>query len=170
MWLLKAITMDLYAPVLSEDPDKTHRSPLTPRLPTGYAKTPLRQTHHAYVLEDDEASGQVATEFLKGYGFKTVTWRRSMVEAMKDADDLATGQYDLILLDMMLPDGTGMPLLDRIKRRGCPVPAGLYTGRSNLEDSAFYDNHACDFVFEKPMSAATFVHTLNDLKKLAKED
>lgn len=162
--------MDLYTPFLSEDLDKTHRPSLTPRLPMGYARTPLRHTDHAYVLEDDEASGQVATEFLKGYGFKTVAWRRSMVEAMKDADDLATGQYDLILLDMMLPDGTGVPLLDKIKRRGCPVPAGLYTGRSNLEDSEFYDTHACDFVFEKPLMAATFVHTLNDLKKLADED
>ena len=161
--------MDLHAPFLSEDLDKTHRPPLTPRLPTGYAKTPLRQTNHAYVLEDDEASGVLATEFLKGYGFETVTWRRSMVQAMKDADDLATGQYDLVLLDMMLPDGTGVPLLDKIKRRGCTVPVGLYTGRSNLEDSAFYDTHACDFVFEKPLMAATFVHALNDLKKLADE-
>ena len=161
--------MDLYAPFLNEKSDEKQRPPLTARLPAGYTKQALRRTESAYVLEDDEASGLVATEFLKGYGFKTITWRRSMIEAMKDADDLAAGKYDLILLDMMLPDGTGVPLLDKIKRRGCPVPAGLYTGRSNLEDSEFYDNHACDFVFEKPLMATTFVHTLNDLKKLADE-
>ncbi len=39
------------------------------------------------------------------------------------ADDaLATAQYDLILLDLMLPDGHGLPFLRKLRARGGQDP------------------------------------------------
>jgi DNA-binding NtrC family response regulator len=160
--------MDLYEPILTDGDQVDQNTIKTRRLRPVYKKTPLKRTDTAYVLEDDEASGLVATEFLKGYGFKTVVWRRSLVQAMKDAPALARGEYDLVLLDMMLPDGTAVSLMDKIKDEGCPSPVGFYTGRAALEGADFYDQHACDFIFEKPLMADAFVDTLDDLKRAAK--
>ncbi len=157
-----------------KDIDNTGKTPATesndnapPRtqLRSVYAKTPLTQTVRAYLLEDDEANGLVASEFLKGYGFEEVVWRRSLVQAQSDLKALTEGEFDIVILDIMLPDGTAVSLLDQIKDAGCPCPVGLYTGQSKLEDQAFYDRHGCDFIFTKPLMADHFVDTLDALKK-----
>jgi len=135
-----------------------------PKLRTVYTKTPLTKTERAYLLEDDEANALVAEEFLKVYGFKEIIWRRSLEEAAQDLAALAGGRFDLILLDVMLPDGTSVDFLNQIKARGCPCPIGFYTAKSELEDESFYDAHGCDFVFAKPLLINEFVETMDALK------
>ncbi len=130
-----------------------------------YSKTPLTQTVRAFLLEDNEANALIATEFLKGYGFEDVVWRRNLDACRTDLKEIQDGAFDLVVLDIMLPDGTSVGLLDAIKDTGCPCPVGLYTARSDLEDDAFYDQHGCDFILSKPLMADHFVDTLDGLKK-----
>jgi DNA-binding response OmpR family regulator len=146
-------------------PDQFSDDPYArPKLRTVYAKTPLTKTDRAYLLEDNEANGVVAEEYLKVYGFTEVVWRRSLEAAEPDLPALADGEFDIILLDVMLPDGTSVDFLRRIKDAGCPCPVGFYTAKSSLEDASFYDAHGCDFVFAKPLLVDDFFMTLNALK------
>jgi DNA-binding response OmpR family regulator len=135
-----------------------------PKLRTVYTKTPLTKTERAYLLEDDEANAVVAEEYLKLYGFEEVVWRRSLEDAAPDLPALAGGRFDLILLDVMLPDGTSVGFLNQIKAGGCPCPIGFYTAKSELEDESFYDAHGCDFVFAKPLLLQEFTATMDELK------
>lgn len=129
-----------------------------------YGKTPLLKIDRAYLLEDNEANGIVASEYLQHYGFKQVIWRRSLAEALPDQVDLSDGVYDIALLDVMLPDGTAVEYLRQIKDAGCPCPAGFYTAKSTLEDQSFYDTIGCDFVFAKPLMIDDFFDVLDRLK------
>lgn len=146
-------------------PDMPAWEPRTrPRLRTVYTKTPLIKTDRAYLLEDNEANAVVAEEYLKVYGFTDIVWRRSLEEAMADLEALAGGRFDLILLDVMLPDGTSVDFLKQIKDAGCSCPIGFYTAKSSLEDESFYDAHGCDFVFAKPLLVDEFIATMDALK------
>lgn len=146
-------------------PESNDNLPQSPHLRPVYSKSPMTRTVRAFLLEDDYGNGVVATEFLKGYGFQEIVWRRNLEEAQADLEALKNGEFDLAILDVMLPDGTSVTLLDQIKDAGCPCPVGLYTGRPGLEDQAFYDVHGCDFVFTKPLMADDFVDTLDELSR-----
>ena len=56
-------------------------------------------------------------------------------EKLDDASAfVATGEYDLILLDIMLPDGDGRDFLKQQRARGLDTPVIVLTARSQVSD------------------------------------
>lgn len=80
------------------------------------------------------------------------------------ANEPATGealardaQYDLIVLDLMMPQTNGFTLTERIRRRDRLTPILMVTGRTNdplLKGSA--RRSGVDSVMEKPVEADAF--------------
>jgi two-component system, CitB family, response regulator DctR len=71
------------------------------------------------VVEDDPVVGEINREFTERIeGFRVVGIARSGAEALKAVDHL---QPDLILLDVYMPDGTGMEAFRELRRRGVAV-------------------------------------------------
>ncbi|MFZ1481431.1 MAG: response regulator, partial [Paracoccaceae bacterium] len=65
---------------------------------------------------------------LNGHG---VDWAASLAEAQ---DCLAAARYDLILLDIALPDGDGRRFLADLRRAGNDSPVIMMTARSAVAD------------------------------------
>lgn len=85
---------------------------------------------------------------LDGHG---VDWAASLAEA---DDHLATASYDLILLDIMLPDGDGRDFLAAHRRARRDTPVIVMTARSAVSDRvALLDTGADDYV-TKPFDFA----------------
>jgi two-component system response regulator TctD len=102
------------------------------------------------LVEDNPDLGQSvqARLALDGHG---VDWATSIAEA---GDHLAAASYDLILLDIMLPDGDGRDFLSahRAARRDTPVI--VMTAKSAVSDRvALLDSGADDYV-TKPFDFA----------------
>ena len=76
-------------------------------------------------------------------------------ETLADAEDhTATASYDLILLDIMLPDGDGRDFLAAERRRGRDTPVIVMTARSAVSDRVeMLDTGADDYV-TKPFDFA----------------
>lgn len=64
-------------------------------------------------------------------------------------DCLATAEYDLILLDVMLPDGDGREFLVRSRTR-LSVPVIVLTARSQVSDRVIALDHGADDYITKP--------------------
>jgi two-component system response regulator TctD len=64
-------------------------------------------------------------------------------------DCLATAEYDLILLDVMLPDGDGRDFL-RHSRARLEVPVIVLTARSQVSDRVLALDHGADDYLTKP--------------------
>jgi DNA-binding NtrC family response regulator len=80
------------------------------------------------VLEDDPAFAGVLQEELRGRGHSVET-TRSVAEAI---DQLGDATFDVALLDLQLPDGSGLDVLRVIGAESYPVEALVLTGNAEV--------------------------------------
>ena len=79
-------------------------------------------------IEDDVTLGQAVREHIASLGYG-VDWLRTMQEA---GDALATVDYELVVLDLGLPDGKGLDFLKELRRRGSSVPVIIATAMDQI--------------------------------------
>jgi two-component system, OmpR family, response regulator QseB len=105
---------------------------------------------HILLIEDDLDLGRALQSALKVEGL-TSEWLRRAVDAPAAVDATTV---DCVLLDLTLPDGSGLDLLARWRAQGEQVPIIVITARSAVEDRlAGLDGGADDFVI-KPFATA----------------
>ncbi len=99
--------------------------------------------HRILVVEDDESLRLVLADNLETAGY-AVTSAATLAEARRA---VALAPYDLIVLDVMLPDGSGHALAAEIRRQRLATRILLLTARS-LEDDIVqgFDAGADDYV------------------------
>lgn len=82
------------------------------------------------LVEDHASLGESLQAALKGNRY-AVDWVRTLEAA--DAA-ISTARYDLMLLDLGLPDGDGADFLKECRRRGVTLPILVLTARGGLND------------------------------------
>jgi DNA-binding response OmpR family regulator len=95
------------------------------------------------LVEDNARLSNLVVGELCNAGF-VADW----VESLQAADDaLAVGVFDLLLLDLGLPDGDGIAWLRKFRLRNCDVPVIVITARGELDDRITgLDNGADDYL------------------------
>jgi two-component system OmpR family response regulator/two-component system response regulator QseB len=82
------------------------------------------------VVEDHEDLARLVGEILQAEG-----WAVDLAQSLEEAEGLlAAFPYDLVVLDLTLPDGDGMDLLRSLRGRGEGVPVLILTARDALRD------------------------------------
>ncbi len=82
------------------------------------------------LVEDNERLLQLVAAGLRAGGFTTDGFA-----TVADSEEvLATVTYDAVVLDLGLPDGDGIDLLKRLRRRGMTVPVLVLTARDGIDD------------------------------------
>jgi len=84
---------------------------------------------HALIVEDDANSAEMLAEIVAAEGFSTAT-AGSLLDARRQ---LAFRPPDIVLLDLTLPDGSGIELFDAVDRQDSEVV--LITGQASVETS-----------------------------------
>ena len=103
---------------------------------------------HALIVEDDDDSAQMMAALVTTEGFSAAT-ARSLHDARRQ---MALQQPDLVLLDLQLPDGSGMSLLDEQDLIGNSEVV-LMTGHATLETSIQALRYGAADYLIKPVSA-----------------
>jgi two-component system OmpR family response regulator len=98
------------------------------------------------VVEDDHVLGEAVREHVAASGHG-VDWMKR-IEAARDA--LATVAYDLVLLDLNLPDGRGLDLLRELRRGGSKVPVIVLTAMDQIASRIEGLNSGADDYLVKP--------------------
>jgi two-component system response regulator QseB len=108
---------------------------------------------HLLIIEDDLDLGRALQQSLKVEGISS-EWLRCCADTPLRFDDTP---FDGVLLDLTLPDGSGMDLLKRWRRQGVTLPVLVITARAALGDRlAGLDNGADDFII-KPFATAELI-------------
>lgn len=82
------------------------------------------------LIEDNERLQDSLGRALTGDGF-AVDAARNLREAQ---ECIAAAHYDLLVLDLGLPDGDGLTLIKSLRSRAIPVPILVMTARDGLDD------------------------------------
>jgi DNA-binding response OmpR family regulator len=105
---------------------------------------------HVLVVEDDARIASFLEKGLRSEGYATTT-------AASGADastylETQHDEFDLVLLDLGLPDGSGLDVLRRLRKRDASMPVVVLTARAEVADKvAGLDLGANDYV-TKPFS------------------
>ena len=102
------------------------------------------------LIEDDAVLGAAVRDQIAGDGH-SVDWV-TRLDAASDA--IAVTPYDLVLLDLMLPDGRGVGLLKAWRARGDVTPVIILTALDQVTDRIEGLNAGADDYLVKPFDLA----------------
>ena len=109
------------------------------------------------LLEDDHTLGQGITMALTGPE-TSVTCRSTLAQAR---EALAAERFDLLILDINLPDGSGLDLLRQVRSEGSATPVILLTANDlELDEVTGLEAGADDYI-TKPFSLAVLRARVN---------
>jgi two-component system, OmpR family, response regulator len=98
------------------------------------------------IVEDDQVLGDAVREHIAASGHGVDLMKR--IDEAREA--LATVAYDLVLLDLNLPDGRGLELLRELRRAGSKVPVIVLTAMDQIASRIEGLNSGADDYLVKP--------------------
>jgi two-component system LytT family response regulator len=84
----------------------------------------------------------------------------SAVDAVQALDMMQKETYDVVLLDIRMPELSGIELADRLNKRNRPVPSIIFVTAHDQHAVAAFETHAVDYVL-KPFSSDRIHEALN---------
>lgn len=81
------------------------------------------------IVEDDQNLGPSIQKYLQGEGMNP-----TLVQSLAAANEVNRDDYDLVVLDWMLPDGQGIDFLRETRKSNTTLPFILLTARTELVD------------------------------------
>ena len=118
---------------------------------------------HLLLIEDDLPLGSALIRLLKS------SYRVEWVRSLSDAKNYLLAQdYDLILLDLGLPDGDGITFLQSIRQNSNTTPVLILTARDSLDDKVLGLDMGADDYMVKPFEPDELLARLRaQLRRLA---
>ncbi|WP_394166512.1 aerobic respiration two-component sensor histidine kinase ArcB [Photobacterium piscicola] len=112
-----------------------------------------------FMVEDIELNIVVAKSLLERLGHEvTVAMRGDQALAMFKPED-----YDLVLLDIQLPDMTGFDIAQKLRQQYQDLPALVALTANVVNDKTEYLAKGMDEVLNKPLSVKAITHVIENL-------
>ncbi len=113
-------------------------------------------------IEDDVRLAAMVREYLSPHGFAIT----HAIDATSGLQALATGRFDAVLLDLMLPDADGLDVCRKIRGQ-TSIPILMLTARGDLSDRVVGLELGADDYISKPFEARELLARLRALLRRA---
>ncbi|VTS12418.1 response regulator transcription factor [Streptococcus pseudoporcinus] len=118
------------------------------------------------IVEDDTTINQVVCEFLSEKGFQVT----SFIDGKKAFKAFQTQEFDLLVLDIMIPSMSGLELLQAV-RKVSSVPVVMLTAMADEYTQLVSFNHQISDYVVKPFSPLILIkHIENIFRQLQGDD
>jgi len=114
-----------------------------------------------FLLEDDANLNETITEYLEDNGYDVV----STYDGYDAQEKLYESKYDLLLLDINVPNMNGLELLKESREQGVVAPAIYITSMDSIEDLERGFESGCDDYIRKPFSLKELLIRIETLLK-----
>ena len=111
------------------------------------------------IVDDEVELRTLLAEYFRRLGFE-VTEKESGVAALQTA---ASDRFDCLILDVSMPEMTGVELLRKLRKRGVQTPALFLTAHDSLEDKAAGFEAGADDYLAKPFSPRELEYRISAL-------
>ena len=101
------------------------------------------------IIEDEVRLAGTLADLLRRQGYAADTCH----DGLTGLDNAASGIYDLVILDAMLPGLDGFSLLQQLRAGGSAVPVLMLTARSDSADKVRGLDSGADYYLTKPFDA-----------------
>jgi two-component system, NtrC family, response regulator AtoC len=115
----------------------------------------------ALIVEDDSLSSRTLAQLIRGEGFQTAT-ATNLAEAR---NRLKLQAVDLVLIDLMLPDGNGLDLLDDLERDAPRAFLVVVTGHATLDTAVEALRRGAADYLSKPVDLARLTTVITNVKR-----
>jgi len=113
------------------------------------------------LLEDDLSLSETLVEYLEDHGYELV----AVYDGITAGDTLYEKPFDLLLLDVNVPDMNGFEVLKSARKNGIKTPAIFMTTRSAMEDlEAGYESGGDDYI-RKPFALKELLLRIESMLK-----
>ncbi len=102
------------------------------------------------IIEDETKVANFLKKGLEQSGYETDI----AIDGEEGHQKFCAGEYDLVLLDLMLPKTSGWDLIPLIRKRKAAVPIIALTAKAAVEDRVLGLNLGCDDYLIKPFAFA----------------
>ena len=119
------------------------------------------EPYQILVVEDDGDLAHVLADHLGGGGYHAITV--PTLAAARNALETEPGRFDLLLLDLALPDGDGRAFCADLRRNGETIPVIVLSGHGDEEDVAQALDDGADAFMRKPLHAPELMARLRRL-------
>jgi len=114
-----------------------------------------------FLLEDDSSLNETVTEYLEDNGYDVV----SVYDGYDAQEKLYESKYDLLLLDINVPNINGLELLKECRAEGVVAPAIYITSMDSVEDLERGFDSGCDDYIRKPFALKELLNPYRDTFK-----
>ena len=114
------------------------------------------ETGRILVIDDEQGIREGCRRVLAPEGYQVET----AANLREGTERLAAASYDLILLDVMLPDGRGIDLLETIRKRDPDTVVAIITGYATVELAVDAIQHGAYDFLSKPFNGNVLLLTV----------
>ena len=115
--------------------------------------------------EDEPALSEAVVDYL--------TYHKYIVDAVYDGADAydyaMSGEYDGIILDIMMPKRDGLEVLSALRRNGCKTPVLLLTAKTQVEDRIRGLDTGADDYLPKPFDMGELIARIRAMLRRREE-
>ena len=115
------------------------------------------------IIEDEYSLADAISESLKKEKFNVAI----KADGEKGEDEALTENYDLILLDVMLPKKNGFDILKTLRHEKIKTPIIMLTAKSEIEDKLNGLEHGADDYITKPFAMRELIARIKAVLKRA---
>ena len=113
------------------------------------------------IVEDEREMAEGLRGLLEHQGYAVDL----AADGVAGLDCALTGLYDLLILDIMLPELDGLEVLTQLRRAGIETPVLMLTARSSVEDRIRGLDHGADDYLTKPFDTGELLARVRALTR-----
>ncbi|KAI9096057.1 hypothetical protein DFS34DRAFT_650775 [Phlyctochytrium arcticum] len=137
-------------------PTKAHIENPEPQYPLSFKPDIPEVTHAVLIVDDSSISRAILLRMLTKYPHIS---RHEATDGSQALEMCLAQRFDLVLMDMQMPQMTGMDTATRLRREGCTFPIVLTTANNVIRHEALYQAGINDMVL-KPVTKDMLAHIL----------
>ena len=111
------------------------------------------------LIEDEIHLSEAVVHLLKQNNHSAV----AIYDGLEGYNEILTGIYDVVILDVMLPNLNGFEVLKRVREEGIETPIIMLTAKSQVDDKVSGLNYGADDYLTKPFATQELLARLKAL-------
>lgn len=112
-----------------------------------------------FIIEDDRRLSLSIGDIMKSNGYEV----EYEFDGEKALDKALVGNFELIILDVMLPNMNGFDIVENLRKFNCEIPVLMLTAKSEIADKVCGLDKGADYYLTKPFHTEELISCVNAL-------